>query len=206
MHTVFVKDKPLYFVNAYEAEEWKGRSPSVFIAEKEMSVKDALEELEKTKDHPGFIYLAANPDIAWQVFISYCTLIEAAGGLVINEKGEYLIIYRKKKWDLPKGKLDYDESPEAAALREVKEECGVNKLSIIKPLDKTFHTYQEKNKRYLKKNHWYLMQTTGNGSLKPQIEEDIEIAEWMTVEQIRKVVFSNTYLTIKTLLDYNLNI
>src|SRR5262245_16635326 len=104
MHTVFVKDKPFYFVDAYEAEEWKGKSESIFIAEKEMSVKEALEELEEKGNHPGFVYLTSNPDSAWQVFVSYCTLIEAAGGLVENGRGEYLVIYRKKRWDLPKGK------------------------------------------------------------------------------------------------------
>src|SRR6185295_20208564 len=115
MHTVFVNDQPFRFVDAYEVDEWKGNTQSIFVAEKEMSVEEAVEALEETKSHPGFIYLTANPDAAWQLFISHCTLIEAAGGLVKNEKQEYLVIFRKGKYDLPKGKLEYDESPEECA-------------------------------------------------------------------------------------------
>ncbi len=200
MHFVFVKDKPFRFVNAYEADEWKGNTQSIFIAEKEMSVKDAIIELEETKNHPGFIYLTASPDVSWQLFISYCTLIEASGGLVMNEKNEYLLIFRKGKWDLPKGKLDYDETPEQAGIREVEEECGISNLEISKPLNKTFHTYSEKGKRILKKTHWYLMKTKSQ-KLIPQMEEDITKAEWMTEQQIKNVVVKNTYSSIGELLQ-----
>ena len=52
-------------------------------------------------------------------------LIEAAGGLVKNENGDYLFIYRNDKWDLPKGKIEKDEKTKVAAVREVEEECGI---------------------------------------------------------------------------------
>src|SRR5688572_31515239 len=98
MYTVFVNDKPFRFVDAYEADEWKGNTQGIFLAEKDMTVEDAIHELEETKGHPGIIYLTANPDVSWQQFITYCTLIEASGGLVMNEKDEYLIIFRKGKY------------------------------------------------------------------------------------------------------------
>ena len=40
------------------------------------------------------------------------------------------IIFRNKKWDLPKGKIDGNEDEETAALREVNEECGLFGHSI----------------------------------------------------------------------------
>lgn len=203
MHTVFIEDKPFRFVNVYESEEWKGNTQSIFIAEKEMSVEEAMNELEETKEHPGFIYMTANPDVDWQLFISYCTLIEASGGLVKNEKNEYLIIFRKGKYDLPKGKLEYDETPEQGGIREVQEECGIDELEIISPLEKTFHTYSLKKKRILKKTNWFLMQTHSQ-KLIPQLEEDIEKAEWMTVGQIKNKVLSNTYTSIEELLKRSL--
>jgi ADP-ribose pyrophosphatase YjhB (NUDIX family) len=51
-------------------------------------------------------------------------IVMAAGGLVENEHGEILLIYRKKHWDLPKGKLDAGETLEECAVREVEEETG----------------------------------------------------------------------------------
>src|SRR2546430_1719323 len=130
--TVFVNDKPLRFVNVYEAEQLKGNSASIFITENDMSVEDVIHELEEVNNHPGFIYMSANPRVSWQSFVSYCNLIEASGGLVTNNKGEYLIIFRHGKWDLPKGKMEADETAESAAIREIQEECGIGKLVLIK--------------------------------------------------------------------------
>ena len=45
-------------------------------------------------------------------------------------RSNYLLIYRRGKWDLPKGKLDYEESPEQAGVREVEEECGIGQLKL----------------------------------------------------------------------------
>jgi 8-oxo-dGTP pyrophosphatase MutT (NUDIX family) len=204
MHSVFVSDKPLRFVSPYESDEWKGNTSSVFVSEADLNIEDAIEELEETENHPGIIYMSESPDASWQVFISYCQLREAAGGLVVNEGEEYLIILRHNKWDLPKGKLEYDETPEAAAMREVSEECGIAPPEIIKSLNETFHTYHEKGKRMLKKTHWYLMQAKNAGKLIPQTEEDIQQAVWMTEEEVKKKVFVNTYASIKELLEKSL--
>jgi len=199
-HTVFIQDKPLRFVDSNEVEQWKGNTNSIFISEKDMTIEDALQELEQTENHPGFIYMSVNPKVSWQIFISYCKLVEAAGGIVENEKGEYLIILRHGKWDLPKGKLEADETVEEAGIREVEEECGIDGLKIIKPLQNTFHTYFLDGKRKLKKTHWFLMKSNYNKKLTPQVEEDIQKAEWMTKEKIRDVVVKNTYGAIGELL------
>jgi ADP-ribose pyrophosphatase YjhB (NUDIX family) len=205
MYTVFVNDKPFRLVDANEAEEWKGNSETIFIAEKEMNVLEAVQEMEEDRSHPGFTYLTSSPGVAWQLFISYCTLIEASGGLVMNEKNEYLIIFRKGKYDLPKGKMDYDETPEQCGSREVKEECGIDEVEIIKPLDKSFHTYMQDKKRMLKKTNWYLMKAPDQ-KLVPQAEEDIHKAEWMTKEEIKSIALKNTYASIEALLRNSLNI
>ncbi len=199
MHTVFVNNRPFRFVDIYEAEDWKGNTDCIFLAEGGMSIEEAIQELEDSKRHPGFILLTANPDVMWQLFTTNCTLIEASGGLVTNELNEYLIIFRKGKYDLPKGKLEYDESPEDGGMREVKEECGIKSLEIIRPLEKTFHTYKKKKVRMLKKTHWFLMKTTDR-KLVPQIEEDIERAEWMTRSQINDNVLQHAYASVEELL------
>ena len=74
----------------------------------------------------------------WKDFSDNYKVIEAAGGLVFNQKNEILMIFRNGKWDLPKGKLEAGESVESCAVREVEEECGVSDLKIIKKLKDTF--------------------------------------------------------------------
>src|SRR5712675_1894974 len=100
-------------------------------------------------------------------------LVQAAGGLVQNERGEVLFMFRKGKWDLPKGKLDPGETLENCALREVTEETGVSQLELTKFLLVTEHEYEEKGMAILKETHWYLMKTNGKQILVPQAEEDI---------------------------------
>lgn len=199
MHKAFISDKPLIFENVYE----KVSNPfeySVF-SDAEFNTESILNKIADPKVN-GIIYLCARPDQVWNDFVSRYTLVEAAGGVVENSKGELLVIFRRKKWDLPKGKLDYDESPEAAALREVMEECGIQNLVMGKFLLKTFHIYIEKNKNILKKTHWYSMTNDDDEKLIPQYEEDIEEAKWMSKEKIITKVFANTYASIKEVLEY----
>ena len=121
--------------------------------------------------------------------------IYAAGGLI--EKNEaYLFIYRLKRWDLPKGKLEMGESPEEAGIRECEEECGITQLTITQTLEPTYHIYKHKGGYALKKTYWYAMQTKHEGLLVPQIEESIERVEWFTKDQIKEQVILNTYPAI----------
>ena len=126
-------------------------------------------------------------------FYGLFRLIEAAGGLVQNEKKENLFIFRRGWWDLPKGKLDAGETPAQAAIREVQEETGLRQVELGAELVTTFHVYKEGKKRILKKTYWYEMQTS-DIELIPQAEEDIEKAEWISVENFLatpKKVYAN---------------
>lgn len=121
--------------------------------------------------------------------------IFAAGGL-IEKEGKYLFIFRLKTWDLPKGKIDKGESPEATAIRECEEECGIGQLTITKTLGPTYHIYPYKGAYALKKTYWYAMQTGHTGTLVPQTEEDIERVEWFGKQEIKQQVVANTYPAI----------
>lgn len=113
-------------------------------------------------------------------FRSLVVEIPAAGGLVVNEKKEILFIYRRKNWDLPKGKIDEGEKRKDAAIREVIEETGIKSVTIENKMGKTIHLFRTgKNLRAIKLSYWYLM-STHDQKLTPQIEEDIEEARWMT--------------------------
>lgn len=105
--------------------------------------------------------------------------IEAAGGLVVNEFGEYLAIERLGRWDLPKGKIERGEGCEEAALREVSEECGLDGLQLLGPLPRTWHGYTQSSQHILKTTHWFEMRVAGRPELKAQEEEQITRAIWM---------------------------
>ena len=105
-------------------------------------------------------------------------LLKAAGGLVQNS-GYFLWIFRNNIWDLPKGKVEDNESPTDAALREVKEECGlIGALEIIKKITITHHTYQLNNFKILKETYWFSMHFNGDTNTTPQLEEGITLVSW----------------------------
>ncbi len=132
--------------------------------------------------------------------------IVAAGGLVTNEREELLMIFRRGKWDLPKGKLDEGESIEECALREVQEETGLQQLDLGKEIGVTYHEYFDKftNADVIKRTHWYAMKTTANQKLTPQTEEDIEQIIWADTNQIKDHL-TNSYKNIVEIIDKYLN-
>ncbi len=107
--------------------------------------------------------------------------IIAGGGLVFNEAGALLMIYRRNKWDLPKGKLDEGETIEECALREVKEETGLIQVIREELISIGYHYYFDLhlNNNVVKETHWFRMRATGNQSLIPQTEEDITDIRWV---------------------------
>lgn len=123
--------------------------------------------------------------------------IIAAGGLVTNENGELLLIFRRGKWDLPKGKLDDGEDIETCALREVKEETGLKQVTLGEFVGLTYHEYFDTfiGENVEKETHWYAMAAVPGQSLVPQKEEDIEEIEWVRKE-ILDIYFNNTYAGI----------
>jgi len=127
-----------------------------------------------------------NPKETWREFRKNFVLIKAAGGLVKNEKGEYLFIFRNGKWDLPKGKMDPGESPAQTGLREVEEECGIKKLEIVKKIKKSYHIYELKGKQAMKKTYWFEMLCKDDAVPTPQKEEGIQKAIWVKAEEFKQ--------------------
>lgn len=134
-------------------------------------------------------------------FKSHFSEIEAAGGLVFNDKHEFLFIYRRGSWDLPKGKIEADESKKKATIREIEEETGLKKLLVHDKLMVTRHTYRSNvGKRIIKKTHWYLVSTIKQ-ALIPQATEDIEKAVWMTMSRFfskKRQVYPNILEVLHT--------
>ncbi len=121
-------------------------------------------------------------------------IIKAAGGVVKNSKDEILFIYRLKKWDLPKGKLDKGETIKECAKREVEEETKVS-VSCGNKILSTWHTYTRNKKFILKKTTWYKMNSLDDSGMKPQKKENIEKVEWMEHSTINDILL-NSYKTL----------
>jgi ADP-ribose pyrophosphatase YjhB (NUDIX family) len=109
-------------------------------------------------------------------------VVQAAGGL-IRKKEKFLMIYRMKKWDLPKGKKEKNEKYRRTAVREVEEECNVA-VKIGSKICTTWHTYTMNKNSMLKKTKWYLMDCVDDSKMKPALEEDIEELRWMTQKEV----------------------
>jgi len=153
---------------------------------------------------PGILFV--HPDIhwLWEHFKECFLPIRAAGGVV--KKGDLILfIYRRGKWDLPKGKIDAGESVEQAALREVEEECGITGMHIHSALLSTWHIYpsswhKSEGPWILKETCWFEMKYTGKASLFPQADEDITKAEWIPPKEMNKI-YENTYPNLRQIIQ-----
>ena len=131
-------------------------------------------------------------------------IITAAGGLVQNNEGAFLLIFRRGFWDLPKGKLDAGELIPECAVREVREETGLQTITLESFICMTTHAYFDTwlQKDVLKETHWYAMKASSllPETLIPQTEEDIEKIEWVPVELLHQYLLQ-TYPTILNVFD-----
>lgn len=134
-------------------------------------------------------------------YIMQLRIIQAGGGLVLNEQNELLFIFRRGSWDLPKGKVDIGETIEACALREVEEETGVGNLTLVDFVGITQHQYFDPylQEEVIKESHWYIMTVKGVPALIPQTEEDITDIKWVPLAEVNALII-NAYASIKEII------
>jgi len=160
---------------------------------------DWAEMLMKALDHKELpVRIGFGSLSAWDEFKDNFKQVDAAGGVVMNKKGEILFIKRLGLWDLPKGKIEKKESLEECAIREVEEECNISGLKIIKPLAPTYHIYFRKTWK-IKMSQWYLMESSDYKNAKPQKKEGITDVEWFGPEKYKNQRLS-TYPAIREVL------
>ncbi|SKB73256.1 NUDIX hydrolase [Dyadobacter psychrophilus] len=125
-------------------------------------------------------------------------VIKAAGGVVVKD-GKWLFMFRRKKWDLPKGKLDKGENSRTAAIREIEEETGVKAL-VKDKICTTWHTYSLNNNRILKRTKWYLFDCIDDSNMQPQAEEQIEKLDWFSQAESKSILI-NSYSSIRYVIE-----
>ncbi len=123
----------------------------------------------------------------------------SAGGVVYrkNDEGklEILLIRVKNRWSFPKGNIEKGEPKDQAALREVKEETGVD-AEIIEYLGEVDYWYSMGLTRIHKFVYYYLMKYAG-GDIVPQ-KEEIDEAKFIPFEEVENLL---TYPTDKEIFE-----
>lgn len=118
---------------------------------------------------------------------------ETAGGVVVNGAGRVLVLLRDVWRDggavheirLPKGHIDAGETPEQAAVREVREESGYRGLEIVADLGESESRYAFRGCRHERRERYYLMRLTDPERGAPQpmgAEEALFEPAWLAPE------------------------
>ncbi|PZO28305.1 MAG: NUDIX hydrolase [Flavobacteriaceae bacterium] len=194
MYKVFVNDKPLFLTNQVAKET----DFQLFLLES-VDIEQLIIKMHNNKIQKANLYYPDEKAILKKIKekIPVC---KAGGGLVYNQKGEVLFIFRNGKWDLPKGGTEKGEEIDETALREVEEETGVGKLSISRKLQKTYHIFKRNGKYKLKVTHWFEMKSSFEGIPVPQENEGIEKVAWLNPEEVKEAL-KNSYENIKLLFE-----
>ncbi|MEG0789721.1 MAG: NUDIX hydrolase [Alistipes sp.] len=191
---VYFADKTVLFTAHKAADKYA----EITLARKETISRAKI--IDFLEFHNFISVVSPDPTKVFEHFASEFTTIKAAGGVVINERGEYLMIHRNDRWDLPKGHLEQGESLEQCAVREVCEETGIGNAQIVRPLCTTLHSYFMHGRWELKQTHWYGMQLCGSATVTPQIEEGIDQVMWCSPTQVQEHL-TTSYPTIHRVME-----
>ena len=193
MYKVFVGDKPIILTTRVEQEtNFKN-----YLLDT-VNIGKVIKELNTTKLKEVRL-IHKNDEKLLKKFLKKLPNVVAAGGKVFNAENDILFIYRNDKWDLPKGKIEGNETIEKTALREVMEETGVSGLEITKPLETTYHIFKRNGNHKLKITYWFEMKTTFTGNLYAQEDEGITKVEWLNEIKTLEAL-ENSYANIKLLI------
>ena len=188
MITIYFTDNSMTFA----PEDYTPKAGETLLTESEVTSAN----LDNLFDFcNSIVVLSADWNAAFRRFASRFVAVEAAGGIVENELGEMLLIYRRERWDLPKGHIDAGEDALSAAIREIAEETGVVGLNFVAQIGNTLHAYNVYGKWEIKRTYWFAFSTTSSATT-AQTEEDIESAVWCSEAEVDSNL-NSSYPTIR---------
>jgi 8-oxo-dGTP pyrophosphatase MutT (NUDIX family) len=192
-YTIFIDGNRISFLRAKAGESYSAC---------DALPKSATELVFDVKNNKqDLIFRTNDPSYLFNEFCGQLEVQEAGGGLVFNAANDVLMIFRRGKWDLPKGKLDKGETIEACAVREVQEETGLKEIVLGDFLLNTYHVYTHLSELVLKKTTWYKMGTLEN-TLVAQAEEDITEARFVNIDDAATLL-ENSFENIKLVFRAN---
>lgn len=123
----------------------------------------------------------------------------SAGGVVFRQDGGHVSVlvlqHEGGKWMLPKGTIEPGETPEAVAVREVREETGLTNVRVVRDLGQERYSFfwRTEDTFYDKTVHYFLIQFLGGEEPQPQREEGFVAAEWVEVDEaLRRIKYKET--------------
>ncbi|WP_044117881.1 NUDIX hydrolase [Alkaliflexus imshenetskii] len=195
MYKIFFKDRLIYLTNRIDIDLTDDFGSILKYANQGELLQFIANFDRDTSIGKAFIYHHNVFELLQNFRLCFKNL-PAAGGLVWNAEGNrFLAIKRLGVYDLPKGKVEPDETFEAAAIREVEEECGISGVTIIKKLTSTYHTYHLREQHIFKETKWFEMSYKGTETPSPQTSENIESVFWANPSSLSDFK-ANTYPSI----------
>lgn len=199
MIKIFYPEKIIYLIK--DKRKFVEKKNAVLqVIDSSAEMRKVFDEVINKKTTKEIYFYNENEEQLFAYFSKLFKVIDAAGGLVRNEKKQWLFIYRHDRWDLPKGKLEKNEAIADAAIREVEEECGIKGLSIMKQLPASYHVYFIKKQAILKRTYWFEMNCTDKSPLVPQLEEGITDVKWLSKDDLKQV-WDNTYESVRDVMS-----
>lgn len=202
MQKIYFNDKPLFLINdlSSDFQDLKLAPGNVFKEGlNDENLTEIIDVMQSSSVESGIFFHNDTSELEEAIKNKF-TVVKAAGGFVLYPDDHVLLIFRKGRWDLPKGKLDEGEALEQCAVREVEEETGLNSVELAEKLIITYHTYYEKEKHILKETHWYLMKSEQLQKLVPQFAENIEACRWVAFSNL-DYYMQNTHPSIKDVVN-----
>lgn len=201
MIKIFFNEKPVIFLE--KSTDFQEKPGCILLEsfEKE-DILRTINQFELDSQQTALFIAGKDTEKSFKKFCSTFITVEAGGGLIRNKEDHFLFLFRRGKWDLPKGKAEKGEPIADTAIREVREETGLD-VQVNNSIGVTYHVYHEGESRILKKTYWFGMRYEGDQKPVPQTSEDISRIKWLDKSDIERIIYKNTYASLKDLIqDY----
>ncbi len=128
----------------------------------------------------------------------------SAGGVVVREGRDGLdvaLVGRGKplRWGLPKGGIEAGETIDTAALREAREETGLE-VRLLAPIGDIQYWFATRSVRHHKTVHFFLMEAIG-GDIRNHDWENDEAAWFSIAEALKVMAFPNEIAIVRRAWD-----
>ena len=200
MKTIFFNQRALILCREGERAEKDPEAVIVIDSGDDTILANAVNTIDTGSGIRRLYVLCDNPELTYERLRKLFTEVDAAGGLICNDLGEFLLIFRNGMWDLPKGKREKGESTAENAVREVMEECGIPAPDLGELICVTDHTYHRDGQFVLKHTYWYSMSVRSDVVTKPQTEEGITQTAWVPAGKIGEYA-GQTYPSINEVFE-----